>query len=79
MGNKGQGREGRRKEMIAAPILAVIEQVLRLINNLIEGTPMEQRRATALGWYKATWPLVAWAIPEATRVQIEEIMKGVQG
>lgn len=63
--------------MISLPILAVIEQVLRLINNLIEGTPMEQRRANAIGWYKATWPLVAWAIPVETRKQIEEIMAKV--
>jgi hypothetical protein len=64
--------------MIPAAVLSVIEQILRLINNLIEGTPMEQRRATALGWYRATWPLVAWAIPADTRKQIEEIMSQVQ-
>ncbi len=64
--------------MIALPVLAVIEQVLRLINNLIEGTPMEQRRATALGWYAATWPLVAWAIPPDIRKQVEDIMAKVQ-
>jgi hypothetical protein len=64
--------------MIPAAVLSVIEQVLRLINNLIEGTPMEQRRAVALGWYSATWPLVAWAIPADTRKQIEEIMAKVE-
>ena len=64
--------------MIPAAVLSVIEQVLRLINNLIEGTPMEQRRAVALGWYRVTWPLLAWAIPEAQRKQIEELMATVE-
>ena len=64
--------------MIPAAVLSIIEQVLRLINNLIEGTPMEQRRAVALGWYRATWPLVAWAIPADTRAQIEAIMATVE-
>jgi hypothetical protein len=64
--------------MIPTVILPVIEQVLRLVNNLIEGTPIEQRRATALGWYQATWPLVAWAIPKETREQIEKIMSEVK-
>ena len=64
--------------MLSLPILALIEQVLRLINNLIEGTPLEQRRAAAIAWYHATWPLVSWAIPADTRKQVEQIMSEVK-
>jgi hypothetical protein len=64
--------------VIAAPIIALIEQILRLINLLIEGTPIEQRRATAIAWFHATWPFVSWALPADIRKQVEEIMARVQ-
>jgi len=64
--------------VIALPIIALIEQVLKLICLLLEGTPIEQRRAASIAWFHTTWPLVAWAIPEEPRKQVEQIMADVK-
>jgi hypothetical protein len=38
--------------------LALAEQVLRLVNNLLEGTPVEVRRAQAIMWFELTVSLL---------------------
>jgi hypothetical protein len=40
--------------------LGLIEQALRLVNNILEGTPIEIRRATAIAWW-GIWESVIMA------------------
>jgi hypothetical protein len=55
----------------------VIEQALKLAILLIEGTPPEQRRAQALTWWHAWWPIVkVFVRDEEARHKIEEMMRG---
>lgn len=56
--------------------LGVIEAALRLACLLIEGTPMEQRRATALAWWALWWPLGKLILARQPEVikQIDAIM-----
>jgi hypothetical protein len=63
--------------MIPTAILALLEQILRLINNLIEGTPMEQRRANALIWFHATWPIIKPMLPKDVQAAVEQAMASV--
>lgn len=58
--------------------LELANQILRLLNNLIEGCPMEERRAFAIMWYGATWPIIKGLFPEATRKSIESLMENVK-
>lgn len=64
--------------MIPDTYIALATEILRLINNILEGTPIEQRKANAILWFNGTWPLVKGLFPEATQKQIEEIMKGIK-
>ena len=57
----------------------VIEWLLRLICLLIEGVPIEQRRATAVAWFWMWWPLVKGAIKNKDhQAQIESLMNSVK-
>lgn len=40
-----------------AVIIPLIEQILKLVNNLLEGTPVEIRQANAVTWFFMWWPL----------------------
>lgn len=55
----------------------VVEWALRLVCLLIEGTPMEQRRATALQWFWMWWPVTKGLLKPEQQKQIEDVMKGV--
>jgi len=35
----------------------MITEILRLLNNLLEGTPIEQRIVQAKIWFWSTWPI----------------------
>ena len=63
--------------MLSATFLPALTELLRLVNNLIEGEPMAQRQAAALAWYSATWPLVSLFLPADAKKQIESIMSTV--
>lgn len=56
----------------------LFEQLLKLFNLLIEGMPIEQRRANALIWFHLTWPIVAPLIPLEDRKAIEEAISKVK-
>jgi hypothetical protein len=55
-------------------VLSLIEQVLRLINNIIEGKSPEQRRAEGLIGLTLlktlTWPF----LPEDTKAEVDKLM-----
>ena len=59
-------------------ILELTKEVLRLINNLLEGTPIEQRKANAILWFNTTWPLMKNLFPAEIQTQVMELMKGVK-
>lgn len=59
-------------------IAELVKEALRLANNLLEGTPVEQRRANAVIWFNTTWPLFKGLFPLETQKQVEEIMKNVK-
>jgi len=61
-----------------AALIPLIQEILRLVNNLLEGTPIEQRRASSIAWFQMTWPLVKGLLPAATQTQIEAIMSEVK-
>lgn len=61
--------------------LPVLHELLRLVNAILEGIPVEQRRAEAVKWFWLTWPsakvLLRWAGAPPDAVQhIETLMKG---
>lgn len=53
-------------------------ELLRLINNILEGTPIEQRKANSVLWFNTTWPIVKGMFPKETQEQVETIMKEVK-
>jgi len=66
--------------MIPIAVLALITEALKLINNLIEGVPVEQRQAQAAIWYQTWWPLnkrllKLIGVDDATITEIEELAK----
>ena len=62
-------------------LIPLIEQILKLVNNLLEGTPVEIRQANATAWFFLWWPLMKRilsrsGLSEAELAQIEENVKG---
>lgn len=55
----------------------VIEQALRLVNLLLESTPIEQRRAQAVLWFNIWWPFWKLFLNDEQEKQVEKIMQGV--
>ncbi len=64
--------------MIPTLIVPLAVEILRLVNNLIEGTPLEQRRANAIIWFQTTWPLVKGLLPKETQLAVEALMADVK-
>ena len=56
------------------PIFTLIEQILRLINNLLEGVPVELRRAQAIVWGEVTVNL----LPAKYRPAIQEALDSLK-
>lgn len=66
--------------MIPIAVLALVTEALKLINNLIEGVPVELRQAEALHWFATFWPLnkrllKLIGVDDATITEIEELAK----
>ncbi len=66
--------------MIPIAVLALITEALKLVNNLIEGVPVELRQAEALRWFATWWPLnkrllKLIGVDDETIAQIEELAK----
>lgn len=61
--------------MTPLAIIALIEQVIRLVNNIIEGKPMEQRRAEAMVAWTLFKPLVWPFLPDETKTEIDKLME----
>ena len=66
--------------MIPIAVLALITEALKLVNNLIEGVPVELRQAEALRWFATFWPLnkrllKLIGVDDETIAQIEELAK----
>jgi hypothetical protein len=64
-------------------LLAVIGEALKLVNLILEGVPVEQRRAQAIAWFWLTWPILKqWlklaGAPDDAAEQIEALMKGTK-
>lgn len=62
--------------------MLIVEQILRLVNNLLEGTPPAIRQANAITWFFMWWPLTKKilsraGLDEADLAQIENNVKGV--
>ena len=70
-----------RVEMITLAVLPLITQALKLVNLLIEGTPIEQRQAQARVWFAVWYPLTKGilklnGVSDEELKQIEELAKG---
>lgn len=52
----------------------LVEQALRLINNLLEARSPAQRNAEARIWFWKFWPILRIGIKKEQREQIEAIM-----
>lgn len=55
--------------------LGLIEQALRLVNNLLESTDPSQRRAQLLIWFNLWWPFWKLFLNKTQEEQIEKIMQ----
>lgn len=67
--------------VLLATLPQIIVEALRLLNNLLEGIPVQQRQAEAIKWFWLTWPLgkrfLKWSgAPDEAISQIEGIMGG---
>ncbi len=67
--------------MITLAVLPLITEALKLVNLLIEGTPIEQRQAQARIWFAAWWPLTKGilklnGVSDTELKEIEELAKG---
>lgn len=67
--------------MITLAILPLITEALKLVNLLIEGTPIEQRQAQARVWFLTWLPLTKGilklnGVSDAELKEIEELAKG---
>ena len=60
--------------MFALIPFGVIEQVLRLVNNLLEARPPEQRAAEAKLWFWKLWPVLKLGLKPEQAAQIEQLM-----
>jgi hypothetical protein len=62
-------------------IIALVTELAKAFNLLLESVPVEQRRAQSLAWWHLTWPGMRWllkllGVSEDALHQIEEQMKG---
>lgn len=67
--------------MITTMILPLVTEALKLVNLLIEGTPLDQRQAQARVWFLTWWPLTKGilrlnGVSDVELKQIEELAKG---
>lgn len=67
--------------VITLAVLPLITETLKLVNLLIEGTPIEQRQAQARVWFLTWWPLTKGilklnGVSDAELKEIEELAKG---
>jgi hypothetical protein len=65
-------------------VLPLITETLKMVNLLLEGVSVEQRRAQSLAWFWATWPvfrlvLAAIKVPPEELTRIEALAKGAEG
>jgi len=58
---------------------SLIEQFIRLVVLILEGTPIEIRRAQAAQWFWTWWPIAKLLVKEEYRGVIEGIAKGEEG
>jgi hypothetical protein len=64
--------------MIPEIYLAAYTETLKLINLILEGTPIEQRKANSIIWFNITWPVFKGAFPKEVQEQVDGVMKGVK-
>ncbi len=56
-------------------VVALVEQILRLINNLLEGTPADMRRVQTVAMFEIAVPL----FPKEYRAVMEEAIVRFKG
>lgn len=62
----------------------LITEALRLVNNILEGIPIDQRKAASIQWFWAWWePIVkpimkSQHVPDSVIQHIEDMMKSAQ-
>lgn len=57
---------------------ALLTEIFKLINNLLEGKPLEQRQAEALIWFNLTWPLFKNSVSKDQAEAIENVIKNIK-
>ena len=60
--------------MLPFVVLGVVEQALRLVNNIIEGKPPELRKAEALAAWAIFKPVIWPLLPDDVKVEIDKIL-----
>lgn len=58
--------------------LPLLTEVLKLVNNLIEGKSPEQREAEAMIWFDILWAPFKPLFPAETQAAVEALMKQVK-
>jgi len=59
------------------PFIGIVEQALKLINNLLEGTPPEVRFKQAQIWFELWRPILVAFIPEDRRETLAKVLEQV--
>lgn len=68
--------------MIPLALIPLITEVLKLINNLLEGVSVSQRQAEARIWFVFWWPKTKWILKlsgQVTDAELDEIKEMVVG
>lgn len=68
--------------MIPLALIPLITEVLKLINNLLEGVSVSQRQAEARIWFIFWWPKTKWILKlsgQVTDAELDEIKEMVVG
>jgi len=68
--------------MIPLALIPLITEVLKLVNNLLEGVSVSQRQADARIWFIFWWPRTKWILKlsgQVTDAELDEIKEMVVG
>lgn len=64
--------------MIPLVYLEAYTSTIKMITLILEGTPVEQRKANSIMWFNITWPVFKGIFPVEVQKQVEDTMKGVK-
>lgn len=63
--------------MLPETAAQLVIKILDLVIKLLDGVPVEQRRAQAIAWFWTWWPVSKIFLKKEQEEQIEKIMRSI--